>query len=819
MALETVEENRPVIDDAHVPLAESHAVHKPFVPASKWLPEFTARAVLVGSGLGIIFGAASLYISLKTGLTVSASIPIAVMSISIFRALGRTSILENNISQTTGSAGESVAAGISFTIPGLLVLGYDLEIWPTTIIALLGGWLGVLLMIPLRRALIVKEHGRLLYPEGTACAEVLVVGEKGGSDAKTVFAGLGLAFLYRFLMSGARLWNEAPSYVIRGYQGATVSASITPELLGVGYIIGPRIASMMLGGGFLSALVLIPMIKFFGAGYTQPLFPAPSNGSLISAMSSGEIQDLYIRYIAAGAVATGGIISLIRSLPTIFNAFRSSMGKFSTGKGGDSVPRTERDLSMTFVLGGIAALSITIFVWLTIAGAPTNGVVMNIISVLLVLVFGFFFATVSSRITGEMGSSSNPISGMTIATILMTSLLFLLLGKGGADSRVLALSIGAIVCIAASNAGTTSQDLKTGFLVGGTPSRMQWGLMIGVTTSALVIAWTMTFLNDSYSNLLPRNFPSYRAQANSNQETWTKGDMRGGQLPNGPFYLHRIPVDEKASDGTTIPSGKYLTDSSGEIHYRINPGINGARTALSTEKLPTQPIPPPVAANTSTKVEEQSVRGLDGNLYHPRTIKEGEKTRTFYVDDAGIAKYEEVTTGPESKFDAPKAQLMAILVDGVLTQKLPWALILIGVFISILLEIVGISALPFAVGMYLPFSTSATIFVGGAIRTLVQRATREKRTATAEESGPGVLYSSGLIAGSAVAGLLIAIPQGFGKERMIDLVQYLPAWFENNNLTALIMFGLLASTLYYVGRYGLTNSVINKPVKRGQGEK
>ncbi len=433
--------------------------------------------------------------------------------------------------RSLGSAGESVAAGISFTIPGLLVLGYDLEIWPTTIIALLGGWLGVLLMIPLRRALIVKEHGKLLYPEGTACAEVLVVGEKGGTDAKTVFAGLGVAFLYRFLMSGARLWNEAPAYVISGYQRATVAANITPEMLGVGYIIGPRIASMMLGGGFLSALVLIPLIKFFGAGYTQPLFPVLPGGPLISAMSSGEIQDLYIRYIAAGAVATGGIISLTRALPTIFSAFMSSMGGFSAGRrdGAGTLPRTERDLPITFVLGGITVLSITIFIWLTVAGAPSSGVMMNIISVLLVLVFGFFFSTVSSRITGEMGSSSNPISGMTIATILMTSLLFLLLGKGGADSRVLALSIGAIVCIAASNAGTTSQDLKTGFLVGGTPSRMQWGLMIGVTTSALVIAWTMTFLNDSYSNLLPRYYPSYRVRLVPNGRSGRKATCGVGK--------------------------------------------------------------------------------------------------------------------------------------------------------------------------------------------------------------------------------------------------------------------------------------------------
>lgn len=788
-----------VVDEVHVPLAESHAVHKPFVPASKWLPEFTPRAVIVGSLLGLIFGAASMYISLKTGLTVSASIPIAVMSISIFRALGRTSILENNISQTTGSAGESIAAGISFTIPGLLVLGYDLQIPPTTIIALLGGWLGVLLMIPLRRALIVKEHGKLLYPEGTACAEVLIVGEKGGTDAKTVFTGLGVAFLYRVLMSGAKLWNEAPSYIIKGYQRATLAASITPELLGVGYIIGPRISSMMLGGGFLSALVLIPTIKFFGAGYTQPLFPVPPGGPLINAMSSGDIQDLYIRYIAAGAVAAGGIISLTRALPTIISAFVSSVGSFGEGKGKGKAPRTERDMPMKFVLGGIIVLAITIFFWLTFAGAPTSGAVMNIISVLLVLVFGFFFATVSSRITGEMGSSANPISGMTIATILLTSLIFLMLGKGGADSRVLALSIGAIVCIAASNAGTTSQDLKTGFLVGATPSRMQWGLMVGVTTSALVIAWTMTFLNDSYSNLLPRYYPSYRVQTNSNQEQWTRGDLRGGQLTGGPYYVHRLSVEEKASDGTTVvPSGKYLTDASGEIHYRINPGINGARSALSSEKLPTAPL----VAGGNVEIKGQA-RGFDDKLYHIATVKDGDATRTFYVDDAGMAKYEETGTGPDSKFDAPKAQLMAILVDGVLTQKLPWALILIGVFISILLEIIGVSALPFAVGMYLPFSTSATIFVGGTVRTLVRRASRGQRSEAEEESGPGVLYSSGLIAGSAIAGLLIAIPQGFGKERAINLVQYLPSWFEETSVTALLMFGLLAATLYYVGRYGL----------------
>ena len=785
-----------VVDDFHVPVAESHAVHKPFVPAETILPEFTARAVIVGAILGIIFGASSVYLALKVGLTVSASIPIAVMAISIFRALGRTSILENNISQTTGSAGESIAAGIVFTMPALLILGYDLEISRITWVALLGGWLGVLLMIPLRRALIVKEHGKLIYPEGTACAEVLVVGEKGGTDAKTVFIGFGVAALYKVLMSGAKLWHEAPHYVMRGYQRATVAADISPELLGVGFIIGPRIASMMLGGGFLAALVLIPMVKFFGAGYTQPLFPVLPGGPLISAMSAGQIQDLYIRYIAAGAVATGGIISLARSMPTIVGAFRSSLGSFGgNGKPAlvQEVPRTERDMPMTFVIGGITVLFFAIMAWLIFQGSPGSSIIMNLLSALLVIVFGFFFATVSSRITGEIGSSSNPISGMTIATILITSLIFLLLGMGGADSRVLALSVGAVVCIAASNAGTTSQDLKTGFLVGGTPAKMQWGLMVGATTSALLIAYTLSALNSSYTNLLPRNYPTYRATVNATDTQWTKGSLAGG-----PYYVHRLAEDQKAADGTVIASGQYLINQSGEINYRINPGVGGVRMAVSNENLPTTPF----VTGGNVNVSETRQRGLDGQLYKVATVKEGETTKTFYVDDGGIAKYAEVETGPSSKFDAPKAQLMAVLVDGVLTQKLPWSLILIGAFISILLEIVGISALPFAVGMYLPFATSATIFVGGCVRALVERVARGKRTLAEEESGPGVLYSSGLIAGGTIAGLLLAIPQALDSQ-VLNVGRFLPEALHESMIIGLIAFGVLVFTLYRVARFGL----------------
>lgn len=798
MSSGTVDVNRAgVVDDAHVPLAESFAVHKPYVPASTILPEFTPRAVIVGAILGIIFGASSVYLALRVGLTVSASIPIAVMSISIFRALGRTSILENNISQTTGSAGESIAAGVVFTMPALLILGYDLEIPRITWVALLGGWLGVLLMIPLRRALIVREHGKLAYPEGTACAEVLVVGEKGGTDAKTVFTGFGVAALYKLLMSGGRLWNEAPSYVLRGYQRATVAADISPELLGVGFIIGPRVSAMMLGGGFLAALVLIPMVKFFGAGYSEPLFPVLAGGPLISEMSSGQVQDLYIRYIAAGAVATGGIISLVRSMPTIIGAFRSSLGSFGGGKGAGAaaVPRTERDMPMTFVLGGVAVLFVAIAAWLNLQGSPGSGFGMNLLSALLVIIFGFFFATVSARITGEIGSSSNPISGMTIATILITSLIFLVLGMGGADSRVLALSVGAVVCIAASNAGTTSQDLKTGFLVGGTPAKMQWGLMIGATTSALLIAYTLSALNSSYTNVLPRNYGGYRATVTPSDEQWTKGSLTGG-----PFYVHQLAEDQKAADGTVIPSGRYLVTQAGEVHYRINPGVGGVRTAISTEALPATPF---VAGGNVTIDDAVRQRGLDGQLYRVATVKEGEKTQTFYVDDAGAAKYAEIETGPSSKFDAPKAQLMAVLVDGVLTQKLPWSLILIGAFISILLEIVGISALPFAVGMYLPFATSATIFVGGAVRALVDRVSRGKRSLAEEESGPGVLFSSGLIAGGAIAGLLLAIPQAL-ESNVLNVGRFLPESLHESMIVGLIAFAVLVYTLYHVGRHGLT---------------
>ncbi|MEJ7713233.1 MAG: OPT/YSL family transporter [Pyrinomonadaceae bacterium] len=328
---------------------------------------------------------------------------------------------------------------------------------------------------------------------------------------------------------------------------------------------------------------------------------------------------------------------------------------------------------------------------------------------------------------------------------------------------------------------------------------MQWGLMIGATTSALLIAWTLSYLNNSYTNLLPRFYPNYRAAVSPNDSSWTKGDLRGGQLPGGPYFVHRLSADEVVNEGTVIPSGQYLVNSGGEVFYRINPGVGGTRTAYSTENLPGERL----VAGGNVELGGQT-RGLDNQIYTVATVQGGDTPRIFYVDGSGGAKYEEVATGPNSKFDAPKAQLMAVLVDGVLTQKLPWSLILIGAFISILLEIIGVSALPFAVGMYLPFATSATIFVGGAVRALVERVARGSRTLAEEESGPGVLYSSGLIAGGAIAGLLLAIPQSQGMAEVLNFGRFLPEWFHDNRATAVLMFGLLVFSLYYIGRHGLT---------------
>src|SRR5881628_3067794 len=439
--------------------------HQPYVPASQSPPELTARALILGVLLGLIFSASSVYLALKIGLTVSSSIPIAVLSITIFRALGRTSILENNIVQTTGSASDSVAAGVVFTIPAILLMGYDLDIGRVAVLATAGGLMGILMMIPLRRALIVKEHGTLVYPEGTACAEVLIAGEERGLQAKRVFQAFGVGFVYKFLQAGLKFWPDVPGKALGFYPGAAVFTEASPELLGVGYIIGPRIAGYLFAGGCLAYLVLAPAIKLVGSGLTEPFgFPAVK---LIRDMSPGEIRASFVFYIGAGAVASAGIIALARSLPTILSSFASSWKELRASRLGQAVTRlrTEDDLPLSLTVGGSIALAIVLTL------LPQLGV--NLLGAVLIVIFGFFFATVSSRICGQIGSSANPISGMTIAALLGTCLIFVAIGWTGVDHRVQAISIAAVVAVATANAGNTSQDLKTGFLVGATPRRQR----------------------------------------------------------------------------------------------------------------------------------------------------------------------------------------------------------------------------------------------------------------------------------------------------------------------------------------------------------
>jgi putative OPT family oligopeptide transporter len=693
----------------------SNSDFKPFVPASESPREFTFRAVAIGAVLGIIFAASSVYLALKVGMTVSASIPISVLSITLFRVLGRATILENNIVQTTGSAGESIAFGVATTMPVFLLLGLEMDLLPILIMSLLGGILGVLMMIPLRQGLIVKEHGKLAYPEGTACADVLIVGEQGGTNAKMVFLGFGLGAAYKFVNAGLRLWAEIPERMLGFFKGASVSAEISPELLGVGYIIGPRVSANMMAGGMLSYLILIPAITIFGEHLTTPLFPATT---LIKDMDPGQIRNAYVLYIGAGAVAAGGIISLIRSFPTIISAFRRGFKTFLDSRAGSSnrenLPRTDQDLPLSVVVFG--SIGLVAAIWL----APILHI--NMISAILIVLFGFFFVTVSSRITGEIGSSSNPISGMTVATLLITCLLFLAVGWTGVGFRAMALCTAAIVCIAASNGGTISQDLKTGYLVGGTPKYQQIAIMIGVISSALVIGLVLIGLNNAYTTVVPRSYPEYVATAEPEPQTQVG--------PDGNTYtIHHVtePVGN-------VLIGRYLVDEAGQIRYLIDPGIAG------------------------------TVTEVDGK--------------------------------PVTKLDSPKARLFSLIIDGILTQKLPWGLVLIGISLALLMELVGVSALPFAVGLYLPISTSVPIMAGGLVRILVDKKMRS--SATEAEFSPGMLMSAGFIAGGTIMGVVIAGITGAAWNDDIDLSSYLGHLAEADWF-ALIPFALLMFVLYRVG--------------------
>ncbi len=747
---------------------------EPFIPASTHLPEFTIRAVLTGAILGIVFGASSLYLVLKVGLTVSASIPVAVISLAMFRLWSKTggrdaSILEHNITQTAGSAGESIAFGVGVTMPAILILGFDLELTRVMLVGLLGGLLGILMMIPLRRALIVKEHGVLKYPEGTACAAVLKAGANDADHAasspsaqaetaaalaaglgkspgaKVVFAGFAIGLVYKTAMAAFKLWKDVPEKVFGApLKNGSVGAEISPELVGVGYVIGPRIAAIMCAGGVLSYLLLIPLIHFFGAGVPVPVAPGTVP---ISEMTVNGIRGAYILYIGAGAVAAGGIISLVQALPTIWHGLRGGLLSVGGGKkdgavlASDETPRTDRDLSMKFVGIGIVVLLGGIML------APSLH--MNLIGALLIVVLGFLFVTVSSRLTGEIGSSSNPISGMTVATLLFTCLVFLLVGWTGGKYYVTALSVGAIVCIAASNGGTTSQDLKTGFLVGATPKLQQYAILIGAFLSALVLGPILMKLNDSAVVYVPAAQVAPGLKVDLAQTDAELQTLRGPQARDDHASYH---VWHK-TDTVGGPAGKYFVNEQGAAVWLVDPGINGAY---------------------DTRPDGTTVR----------------------------------------KFDAPKATLVSYIIKGILDQQLPWALVLLGVMIAVTMQLSFVPALAFAVGVYLPLSASTPIFVGGAIRWLVDRKLRqrpayagmndEQFTAESDKS-PGVLLASGYIAGGAIAGIIIAFLAGV----LGDFDKAVTEWSlannpffngENADWLALIPFGAICGFLYFVAR-------------------
>ena len=651
---------------------------RPYVDSSQSPAEFSVRAILLGAFFGIMFGAVSVYVGLRAGLTVSASIPIAVLSVSILRAFGRSTILENNIVQTTGSAGESVAAGVIFSIPALIFLGFSLnaEYWRIFFLALIGGWLGVLFMIPLRRQLIVKEHGNLLYPEGTACADVLVAGERGGSFAGRVFWGLGIGGVYTICMNTLQAWPGQPDYQPKWFPGSSFRAAITSEYLGVGYIIGPKVAGTLFAGGVFSWLVLMPAIKFFGSlNPTLALYPSTIP---IPQMSPDQLWASYIRPMGAGAVAAAGLITLLKTTPTIVSALtaglkdvRAKRGKLSEAK------RTERDLSIKVVLIGSLVLVVMVWALLTfkpIPGAQT-GVFANLIASIFVIVFGFLFVTVASRISGLIGNSSNPISGMTIATLMATCAVFLVVGWTAGPYTVLALTIGGVVCIASAIAGATSQDLKTGYLVGATPVAQQIGLVIGVMVSAFAIGGTLILMNLGLAQYKPMQLA-----------------INMQQLPTGVHveaehqdYHGKDYVLLNALGSHEVADGKYLYDPS------------------------------------TKQIEIQWVQGIGS-----------------------------------AQAAAPQARLMATVINGILNQQLPWRLVLLGVFLVIAVELLGIRSLAFAVGSYLSIATTMAMFVGGVVRWAAELG-REKKSDSESEVSPGSLYASGLIAAGGVFGLLAII--------------------------------------------------------------
>ena len=737
---------------------------KPYVSSAVKMPEFTLSAVLLGTSLGLVFAASSLYLVLKVGMTVSASIPVAVLAITLFRALSgafglrRTTILENNIVQTAGSAGESIAFGVGVTMPTLLLLGFGMDLTRIMVVSILGGILGILAMIPLRRAFIVKMHGRpgqpgtLLYPEGTACAQVLISGEKGGTTGKTVFIGFGVAFLHKFLTEGMALMKETVTIPFAFINRAAVFAqAMASELLGVGYIIGLRTSAVMMAGAVLGYLVIIPIIYFVGEFADRAV---PPGTRPIRDMSIGQIRNNYLLFIGAGTVATAGILSMLKTMPIIV---RSVLGGLRTVGGGGEAQgerkRTDNDMPMATVLLGSLGLIVLLAVFLT----TEVGVVAAVAGALLVVLFGFLFVTVSARLTGEIGSSSNPISGMTTATLMLTCLIFLALGWRSSTERLLALSIAAVVCIASSNGGTTAQSLKTGFLLGGTPKYMQYAILIGALVSALVIGGTLIAFNESRAviSTKPANVPDHRLT---------------------PTELGRLPE-------TAVYEGKTV-----KVWHTRNDALT--ETAPGFEPRP----------------ETAEVAKAKPGMYF--VDPEGGKVLAL-KDNTIMGQLEQQDDGTYVKreFEAPKTQVMGIVINGVLKGDLNWSMIAIGAMIALMLELCGVSALAFAVGVYVPIQYSTPIFLGGIIRHFVDRYLAKQAAAEAEtrlraaiaeagddpaarmraeaeakaqaeidairksETSGGVLLASGFIAGGSLAGVLLGF-LAFSDDVPDDLKQW-----------------------------------------------
>ena len=629
---------------------------QPYVPADKVMPEFTVVSIVLGAILAVIFGGANAYLGLRVGMTVSASIPAAVISMGVIRKiLRRDSILENNMVQTIGSAGESVAAGAIFTLPALFMWAKDglcdvPSLVEIGLIALCGGVLGVLMMIPLRSALIVKEHGVLAYPEGQACAEVLIAGEEGGAKASTVFSGLGIAALYKFITDGLKVFPSEITYDVTPYKGSGIGIDVLPALAGVGYICGAKVSSYLFAGGVLGWFVIMPLMALFGGDLV--LFPAEKTINVL--IAEGGVSSLwsnFLRYIGAGAVACGGVLSLIKSLPLIVRTFKDAMGDYGKGRGAASTLRTEQDIPMKLVLLGV--LIIAVIMWLLPA------IPLNLFTALIVIVFGFFFATVSSRMVGLIGSSNNPVSGMAIATLLISTLLLKSTGNDGINGMIAAIVIGGIICVIAAIAGDTSQDLKTGFLVGSTPKKQQIGELIGVVVSAVAI---------------------------------------------------------------------------GAILYLLSMAWGG----YGSDDLP-----------------------------------------------------------------APQAVLMKMIVEGVMGGNLPWNLVFVGVFVALVVEVLGIPVLPFAIGLYLPVYLSVPMMLGGALRWYLEKRKYGSDKEKDNVVQSGVLYSSGLIAGEGIVGILLAvlaiIPAGLNAEGdtlyVSDKIN-ISEIFSIGQIGGLICFAVILLTIY-----------------------